>query len=83
MVERASPQGFKRYLLGKGFWAGNDEFPSPTDVGSHNLLPLGVLASSLAHHLMTGFDTICDRLSLPLANIVIFWLYLPSYPSKF
>ena len=63
----------KTHLLGRGFHIliRNVSFPSPIDVGSHNP-PLWGPASSLAHRLAPGFDTICNSPSSPLADIVRF-----------
>ena len=73
-------------------------FPSPIDVGLPNPPPSGpsVLAgtlscvypfrgsaSSLIHRLMSGSDTICNRPSPPLADIVFFELFLSGFPPRF
>ena len=63
------PHSFKTCLLGRSFHTliKNALFSSPTNVGSHNPPPLGP-ASSLEHRPMSGSETICNRLSPPLAN---------------
>ena len=70
--------------------------PSPIDVGHPNPPPSGpsVLAgtpshihpfwgsaSSLAHHPVSSFDTICNSSSPPLANIVLFGLSLKVFKT--
>ena len=39
--------------------------------------------SSLTHCSMSGFDTICNSLRQPLADIVLFGLSLPGFPLRF
>ena len=69
------PHGFKTCLLGRGFHTliRNVSFPSPTDLGSHNLPSLGstVLNGTLP---VCGSNTNCNSLSSPLADIVRFGL---------
>ena len=59
-------------------------FLSPTDLGSHNPPSLGP-TSSLAHHPVSGSNTICNSLSLspPLADIVHFDHYVSPLTSRF
>ena len=45
--------------------------------------PLRGSASLLVHHPMSNSDTICNGLSLPLVDIVLFGLTLSGFPSKF
>ena len=120
------PSGFfKTRVLGRGFHTliKGVTFSSPTDVGYHNLPPLGpsvptgtrsflqsmwdpyqihppsgpafLLAhrlvstplrgttSSLAHHPVSGSDSICNGPSPPLVDIVLFRLSLSSFPLRF
>ena len=80
----AFSRGFKTHMLGRGFHTlvRYVSFPSPTDVGSHNPLPLGasVLASTPS---VSGSNTICNSSSPPLADIVLFGLSLLGFPSRF
>ena len=61
-------------LLERGFHAliRNVLFSSPTDMGSHNLHPLGGPMSSLAHRSVSRSSTICNNSSPPLTDIVRF-----------
>ena len=44
--------------------------------------PLWGTVSSLAHSPVSGFDTICNGLDPPLADIVLFGLSLSGFPSR-
>ena len=63
----------KMRLLGRSFHTviKNVLFPSPTNVGSHNPPSLGP-AFSLAHCSESGSNTICNRPSPPIEDIVRF-----------
>ena len=65
------PHCFKTRLIEKGFhtFITNVSFLSSTNVESHNLFPWR-LVSSLAHRLVSSSDTICNRSSLSLEDIV-------------
>ena len=73
VMYRHQPYGFKTCLLGRGFHTliRKASFPSPTDVGSHKPPPWGP-APSLAHHSVSGSDTICNNPCPPLTDIVRF-----------
>ena len=47
----------------------------------HQIHPLRDSASLLAHRVVSGFDTICNNLGPPLANIVLFELSLSDFLS--
>ena len=47
------------------------------------VLPLRVLASSLAHYPVLGSDTNCNSLSPPLTDIILFVVSLSGFPSRF
>ena len=69
------PHGSKTCLSGRGFHTliNNVLFPSPTNVGSHNLPSWGP-ASSLAHRPVSSSDTICNSPIPLLTDIVRFCL---------
>ena len=81
---RVFPRGFKTRSLERGFHTliRNSSFPSFTD-GDLTIHPLGGQASSLAHCLVYGSDTICNSPSPSLAYIVLFRLPLSGFFSKF
>jgi len=64
----------KRPLLGRGFHTllRNISFSFPTNVRSHNLIPLGDPTSSLSHYSVSSSNTICNNPSPPLTYIVRF-----------
>ena len=68
-------RALKRVWLRRGFHTliRNTSFPSPTNVGSHNPPPRGSTAKVSASY------TICNSPSPPLANIVIFELFLSDF----
>ena len=57
----------------------------PTSLLAHCLLsiPLRSSTSSLAHRIVSGSDTICNIPNSPLADIVLFELFLSGFPSRF
>ena len=57
--------------------------PLSNQCGTLQSIPLRGPASSLAHCPMSGSDTICNRISPPLANIVLLGFFLPGFHSRF
>ena len=75
---------FKTRLLGRGFHTliSNALFPYLQPMWDLAIHPLVSPTSSLAHHPMSGSDTICNSPSLPLADIVFFVLPLKVFKMR-
>ena len=76
------PHGFKMRLRGRDFHPliRNVLFPSPTDVGSHNLPSWG---PKLTQCPMSGSDTICNNPRPPLAELSSLGFSFRASPQGF
>ena len=73
---------FKTRMLGRDFLTLIRNLFS-NQCGISQSTSLGAPASSLAHRPVSGSHTICNSLSPPLADVVLFGLSLSGYPSRF